>query len=710
MTLSAPTAGTISRSARAARTLPPAAAPHVAGRLARLRAHAAHLITLDATLHAARTVVAGLVALWLAFLLQLDAPYSALTTVILVANPVQGMILEKSLYRLGGTLLGGLAALILMALFAQAPELFLLGLAVWMALCTAASTLLRGHRAYGAVLAGYTVALIALPVANAPESVFSVAMARTGAVTLGVVSSALVGALLSGHTAERRLDRLLRDMLADLVAVGRAAMTPRSGASLPLAIQSLSERLGRLDDAIRFAVAETPVVAAQAPSLRAAAAALHGALSAAPGLQDLFLCRAGDAPTISAWAHEADSLLAQAEAVLAGQDRSGLEGVAIELRRIAEELDAFFVGNAGDPTDLKEKTLIAADRLGDFLDELARAFAGLIRLETGRGETAAARNATHRDWTWAALNAARAAIAVLVAGALWLGLAWPQGPMMMLGVVPTIGLFAARERPSADVLQFAWGTVAAALLGLFYLLWVLPQIDSFALLAMWLAPPLAFGAAASTAPAIAFFAQGFAVFLITLLAPANPMVFDPIVFLNNAFSIALGCAVTALVYRIVLPVDARRLKRHLLRELQRDVIAVLRRPSEIDPRRWESRMHDRMRLLSARLRAAHIEAHPAMGAAFDALRLGREALRLQQLLRSDPEAAAAVGRGLSSLADGAPAREAREAVEAARAWLAARRSDRPEQSARNLRAETALSAIAALYLRRSRFFQQAANA
>ena len=199
-----------------------------------------------------------------------------------------------------------------------------------------------------------------------------------------------------------------------------------------------------------------------------------------------------------------NSLLAEAEGVLARQDRLGLEHVATELRRLAEELDAFFVGNAGDPRDLTEETLVAADKLGDFLDELARGVAGLIRLETGRGATIAARNATHRDWTWAALNAARATTAVLVAGALWFGLAWPQGPMMMLGVVPTIGLFAARERPSADVLQFAWGTVAAAFLGLFYLLWVLPQIDSFALLAMWLAPPLAFGAAASTAPASPF--------------------------------------------------------------------------------------------------------------------------------------------------------------------------------------------------------------
>jgi uncharacterized membrane protein YccC len=708
---------TLSASASPAPAAPAAgriAAPFAAP-LARLRALSSHLVTPVAALHGARTAAAALLALWLAFAFQLDTPYSALTTVVLVANPVQGMILEKSLYRLGGTLLGGLAALLLMGLFAQQPELFLLGLAAWMALCTAASTLLRGHRAYGAVLSGYTVALIALPVAESPDSFFNVAMARIAAVTIGVVASAFVGALLSGHTARRRLDGLLRETLAGAVALGRAALCAGAAPSarpeaLSARIQALSARLGALDDAIRFAVAETPAVAADAPALRAAAAALHGGLSAAAGLREIFAQADRPDAMVMSWARAADALLAQAEAALSRQQPEALEQAARGLREFADEMESFFAGGAGDPRDLTEAALIAADRLADFLDEMARGLAGLLRLDTGRGALRGARNATHRDWPWAGLNAARAAIAVLVAGALWLGLAWPQGPMMMLGVVPTIGLLAVRERPSADVVQFAWGTVAAALLGLFYLLWVLPQIDSFALLAMWLAPPLALGVAAATTPAAAFFAQGFCVFLVTLLAPANPMIFDPGAFLNNAYAITAGCALTALVYQIVLPVDARRLRRHLLRELQKDVMAAVRGGPAIDPQQWESRMHDRMRLLSARLRAADIAAHPTMGAAFDALRLGREVLRLRGLLAMESDAAEPIRRALAAIAQGSHRVEARENFAAARQCLEARRRDLPEQSPRMLRAEAALSSIATLYLRRAPFFRQAARA
>ena len=106
--------------------------------------------------------------------------------------------------------------------------LFLLGFAAWLALCTAASTLLRGFRSYGAVLAGYTVALIAMPAVDHPDSIFTLAMARVAVVSLGIASSALVGALLTGHGAARGLDKLLRAMLADLFPLAAWPCDPAS--------------------------------------------------------------------------------------------------------------------------------------------------------------------------------------------------------------------------------------------------------------------------------------------------------------------------------------------------------------------------------------------------------------------------------------------------------------------------------------------------
>jgi uncharacterized membrane protein YccC len=258
------------------------------------------------------------------------------------------------------------------------------------------------------------------------------------------------------------------------------------------------------------------------------------------------------------------------------------------------------------------------------------------------------------------------------------------------------------------VIDFVWGVVAAAALGLFYLLWAFPQITGFPLLALWLAPPLVFGGAAATTPRLMFFALGFTVFFITLVAPGNPMTYDPAGFLNNAFALIVGSALTALAYQLILPVDARMLRRHLLIDLQRDFAAVLRGRKPMRADEWEARMHDRIRLLMARLRGANLGGDAPLRSSFDAIRLGRDILRLRALLGPDPEALAVARRGIAPMAEGKAQgvvlKALEDSVDAMRAL-----GLRPEGAAHALRARAILQSIAATYAHRSRFFRQAAS-
>src|ERR1700744_839676 len=75
-------------------------------------------------LHLFKTVAAALLALGLAMLLELQQPRTAMTTVFVLMQPFNGMVLAKSFYRIVGTLAGMLMALLLGALFAQQPELY----------------------------------------------------------------------------------------------------------------------------------------------------------------------------------------------------------------------------------------------------------------------------------------------------------------------------------------------------------------------------------------------------------------------------------------------------------------------------------------------------------------------------------------------------------------------------------------------------------
>lgn len=154
---------------------------------------------------AVKTLLGGGLALWLALRWGLEQPAWALMTAFIVAQPLSGMVLQKGLARLFGTLVGTIMSVVFMGLFAQTPWLFLLALALWLALCTACSTLLRSAWAYSFVLAGYTVAIIALPAINHPLLVFDQAVARCTEISLGIICATLVSALLWPMRVEQQL-------------------------------------------------------------------------------------------------------------------------------------------------------------------------------------------------------------------------------------------------------------------------------------------------------------------------------------------------------------------------------------------------------------------------------------------------------------------------------------------------------------------------
>jgi hypothetical protein len=111
-------------------------------------------------------------------------------TVWIVAQGSRGMSLSKSRYRLAGTFAGAAVAVALIAVFAQTPELLFLALAAWVGFCTATSTALRNFRSYGAVLAGYTAAIISVAASANPSGIFDIAVARVTCISLGVITEA----------------------------------------------------------------------------------------------------------------------------------------------------------------------------------------------------------------------------------------------------------------------------------------------------------------------------------------------------------------------------------------------------------------------------------------------------------------------------------------------------------------------------------------
>jgi uncharacterized membrane protein YccC len=111
-------------------------------------------------LFSVKTFLAAILALYIAFRLDLSQPSWSVTTVYIVSQPFAGMVLAKSLYRVLGTLVGAAMSVFLVALFSGAPELFCLALAVWIGLGTFVSIYLRdAPQSYVGMLSGYSAVI-----------------------------------------------------------------------------------------------------------------------------------------------------------------------------------------------------------------------------------------------------------------------------------------------------------------------------------------------------------------------------------------------------------------------------------------------------------------------------------------------------------------------------------------------------------------------
>jgi len=90
-----------------------------------------------------RALLAFVIAMHVAYQLELETPYSAGTTVIIVAANARGAVLSKSLSRIVGSVAGVVASIVLIASFVQAAVLFVFMIALWLGDCAFISSLLR---------------------------------------------------------------------------------------------------------------------------------------------------------------------------------------------------------------------------------------------------------------------------------------------------------------------------------------------------------------------------------------------------------------------------------------------------------------------------------------------------------------------------------------------------------------------------------------
>ncbi|CAK9884908.1 MAG: p-hydroxybenzoic acid efflux pump subunit AaeB [Candidatus Erwinia impunctatus] len=144
--------------------------------------------------YAIRNALAMCLALSVAYLLQLDEPYWAMTSAAVVSFPTVGGAISKSLGRIAGSLIGAAAAMIIAGHTLNEPWLFALTIASWLALCTWIASHYQNNVAYAFSLAGYTAAIIAFTTVNVTDTtaLWTITQARLCEVICGILSGGLM--------------------------------------------------------------------------------------------------------------------------------------------------------------------------------------------------------------------------------------------------------------------------------------------------------------------------------------------------------------------------------------------------------------------------------------------------------------------------------------------------------------------------------------
>lgn len=531
-----------------------------------------------------RTAAAAVMALGAAYWLQLDDPQWAALTVYLLAQPTAGAAVAKGAFRVAGTLLGAAAGLVILALWSQAPLPLVGSLALWLGFCFTQAGLSRNYTSYSFLLAGYTALLVGLEGASAPADAWHLAVDRTAEIILGIVfvtaMSVLVFPVYAGDVLRGQL-AVLFGRLCHYGAVALQPVTPIT-AFAPLR-REMVEAVVKFDALRSYTLFEAPEMRASDAGLRRMTREFLRVLAVARGLYlrlDEFAVE-GAGPVADRLRPAMADVAALLERLAADPSafadtrrvRAQLLAARVALNAAGAELEAM----AGQVPFLPlANGVLILRRAGDLLHGLSMVMvsqAASLR-PTGppalRGVTAAAAPSAVRpppvmapaQRREARLAGLRAGLLLLAMCGFWAATEWTSGFNAAAGLAVLLFFAVNQDRPGALGLSFLIfaGLGMAAAYGA--MVFVLPRIEGFDALALFLMVALFPAGLMAGTPALALAGTAFGAYFVAELGTGNVFRPDEAGFLNAALSTLFGMG-AALVLLNLFPVTSRASRRQL---------------------------------------------------------------------------------------------------------------------------------------------------
>src|SRR5271168_4988258 len=616
-------------------------------------------------------------ALYVAFWLELPNAYWAGTTAAIVCQPSLGASLRKGWFRLIGTVVGAVAIVVLTACFPQDRGPFLVGLALWGAGCALVATLLRNFASYSAALAGYTAAIIASDQLGATGGLngdaFFLAVYRASEICIGIVCAGIVLSVTDFGGAPRRLATLFAAISAEISSrfTGTLATAGAGFEETQTVRRELVRRVIALDPVIDEALGESAQLRSHSPVLQNAIDGLVVAL-ASWRTAAVLLVRSPDERA----RQEADAVLARVpEELRLGPEQGEPTRWIADPTRLLRVCDAAVRRLAALPARTPSLRLLA-DQTAEVLGGISRALNGLALLVDDPARPVFFRSRGSRrlripDWLPPLVNAGRAFVVIGVAELFWVVTAWPGGANAITFAAIIVILFAPRaEQAYATGISFMIGSLLTVVIVATLLFAALPNVETFATFSLIIGLVLVpVGTVFALQWQLAIFTGMITVFF-PLLAPTNPMSYDPQQYYNAALAIVPGVGAAVLSFRLIPPLSPAYRTRRLLALTLRDLRRLATSPIPRTPDDWEGRMYGRFaalpdqaqplrrselmaafsvgsEIIQLRHIAFRLELDAALDNALEAVAEGQGAIAVERL--------ASIDRVLASRSDATPA-------------------------------------------------------
>lgn len=505
---------------------------------------------------AIKTFIAGMLALFVSFELDLINPMWSIGTVLIIANPYSGMVSSKCVYRVVGTIGGAVIALTLTPHLINTPWLFTVVLSLWVGFALYVSLLDRTPRSYAFMLAGYSTAMIVFNAITYIDqyNIFDIALARVIEISIGVISSAVVSATILpmhiGSAIKQRVIKTLKD-------------TENLFANLLIADpqQNNTQLLATI-------TRDTTDIHALAVHLSYEKGELHGMTKP---LQEML--------------HQISmvvaNLVALSERIKQLQELRFIETHSEKLQQLSAHVVQF----------LEQKDLIIDENILQLPDEFESDFASLMesasthqqvlvaamkmdvrhfisnvlavkvlwqRIQQGNKEIpdnitpmTTKYPSLHRDHGVAIRGGISAVLITFIVTGVWIISGWKAGFMMAQMGAVTACILTALDNPVPVLRIFIWGSIASAVLVFVYAFGIFPHVTTFWELGLVLLPMFLFAVSMMANQMLMPVGMVLGINTMMGLNLHNAYSMDAVSYLDGSFAMILGVLVSLVVIDVV---------------------------------------------------------------------------------------------------------------------------------------------------------------